>query len=102
MLNIRKTLAGAVAIVAIVAASATGALAGNGNNGAFLGGLAVGVIGSAIVNGAGAGAGDGYGYQGNGFYSQPVYVQRHCWFEVQPVYGAYGQYVGEQRIRRCN
>lgn len=99
MTGIRNILAGVTALTAVLALAPSGASAANGNNGAFLGGLAVGVIGSAIVNGAGS---QNYGYQPNGFYQPPVYVRRSCWYEVVPVYGSYGQYVGDQRVRRCN
>lgn len=101
MSRIRNILAGVTALTAALSLAPTSASAANGNNGAFLGGLAVGVIGSAIVNGVGS-QNQGYGYQPNGFYQPPVYVRRSCWYEVTPVYGAYGQYIGDQRVKRCN
>ena len=100
MFNFTKKLAAAAIVTAALASISTGASAANGNNGAFLGGLALGVIGSAIVSGAGSSG--SYGYQPNGFYSTPVYVQRHCWYVMQAVYGSYGQYVGQEKVKQCN
>ena len=100
-----KTICAAMALSLAACALAPAASAANGNNAAFFGGLAAGVVGSAIVNGAAApayGPGYGYGYQPSGIYAAPVYVPRRCWFVDTPVYGAYGQYLYTQHQRQCN
>ena len=100
MTKFRNILAGAGALVLALGVMPQAASANDGA--AFLGGLAVGVVGSAIVNGNNNNYYDnGYGYRPNGFYAQPVYQRRHCWTVVEPVYGAYGQLVGQRRVREC-
>jgi hypothetical protein len=72
----------------------TPALAANGQNAAFLGGLAVGALaGAAIAGGAAAPA-----YVSG----PPVFYERHCWFQTQPLFNAAGVQVGSQSLRRCN
>lgn len=99
MFNPFKSAQGVAALVLTLGVMSTGAQAANGNNGAFLGGLALGVLGSAVVSGSGS---SNYGYQPNGYYAQPAYQPQHCWWVVQPVYGAFGQVVGQQQVKRCN
>ena len=99
-MNCFRNLAGAACAAALgLASMASTAKAEYGQNAAFFGGLAAGVVGSAIVNGAGSSNG---GYRPNGYYAAPVYDRRRCWFVVEPVYGYYDQVVGERRVRRCN
>jgi hypothetical protein len=72
----------------------TPVLAANGQNAAFFGGLAVGALaGAAIAGGAAAPA-----------YAPgpPVYYERHCWYQTQPLFDAAGNQVSSQSVRRCN
>jgi len=99
MTHFRNILAGTGALALAIGLMPQAASANDGA--AFLGGLAVGVVGSAIVNGNNYNN-NGYGYRPNGIYAQPVYQPRNCWTVVEPVYGAYGQLIGQRRIRQCD
>ena len=78
----------AMSIAATRALSAAPAEARNGRNGAFFGGLAAGLIGTALVAGAARA------------HHAPVY--RECWTEKRPRYNRWGDFRGYRYIRVCN
>jgi hypothetical protein len=86
-----------IVVGAALSASAgfsTPASAANGQNAAFFGGLAIGALaGAAIAGGAAAPV-----------YAPgpPVYYERHCWYQTQPLFDAAGNQVSSQSVRRCN
>ena len=86
-----------IVIGAALCASAslsTPASSANGQNAAFFGGLAIGALaGAAIAGGAAAPA-----------YAPgpPVYYERHCWYQAEPLFDAAGHQVSSQSVRRCN
>ncbi|MEA2976623.1 MAG: hypothetical protein QOF19_2143 [Alphaproteobacteria bacterium] len=70
------------------------------DTGAFLGGLAVGAFAGAAIAGGAAPPPPPAAYRGR-VYDEPVFYQRHCWYEAEPVYNAAGYEVGTQTIKRC-
>ncbi len=94
----------AAAVLCSSAVASLSPTASANDTGAFLGGLAAG----AIVGGAIAGGAPGpvyapvYGGPAYGYGGPPVYYQRRCWLEAQPIYNGFGYQVGSQTVRRCN
>jgi hypothetical protein len=79
----------ALSIGATVALSASPAEAKFGRKGAFFGGVAAALVGSAIIaSHAHAHRGYGYGYS--------------CWREKRPVFNRWGDFRGYRYIRVCN
>lgn len=76
----------AMSIGATLALSVAPAEAKFGRKGAFFGGLAAGIIGSAIVGS------HAYGYH-HGY--------RRCWSEKRPVFNRWGDFRGYRYIRVC-
>ncbi|MDF2115701.1 hypothetical protein PY365_08980 [Roseiarcaceae bacterium H3SJ34-1] len=90
----KKTLAasvGALAIAASFAVTATPAAAGWHGHHGYGGGLAVGLLGAAIVGGAIAAS--------QPAYAAPVYGG--CELRRQPVYNRFGDVIGFRRVRVC-
>lgn len=82
----RKIFTGTIAALSIgasVALTAAPAEAKYGRKGAFFGGLAAGIIGSAII------ASHAHGYH------------HGCWREKRPIYDRWGNFVGYRYIRAC-
>jgi hypothetical protein len=89
----KKTIAasvGALAIAASFAVTATPAAAGWHGHG-YGGGLAVGLLGAAIVGGAIAAS--------QPSYAAPIYGG--CELRRQPVYNGFGDVIGFRRVRVC-
>ena len=90
----KKTVAasiGALAIAASFAVTATPAAAGwhgHGHGFGYGGGLAVGLLGAAVIGGAIAA-------------SQPSYAYGGCELRRRPVYNRFGDVIGFRRIRVC-
>jgi hypothetical protein len=82
---------GALAIAASFAATATPAAAGWHGHHGYGGGLAVGLLGAAIVGGAIAAS--------QPTYAAPVYGG--CELRRQPVYNRFGDVIGFRRVRVC-
>ena len=81
--------AGAIALAGALAASAAPAEARSRHHGAWIaGGVAAGLIGTALV--ANAYAAPAYGYAAT------------CWREARPMYDRFGNFLGYRRIRVCN
>lgn len=97
MTSLVKVVIAAAMTIAAVASLPMSASAND--TGAFLGGLAVGAISGAAI--AGARPAPYYGPAGPGYYGAPVYYQRRCWYEAQPVFDAAGFQVGSQTVKRC-
>jgi hypothetical protein len=96
---LKKALPGAIGAIALagaVAASSAPAQASSRNAAWFAGGVAAGVVGSALV--ANAHAYPAYGY-GPGY---GVAYAPHCWREARPVYDRFGNFLGYRNIRVCN
>ena len=91
----KKTLAasaGALALAATFTFSSTPASAGWKHHHHFGGGLAVGLLGAAIVGGAIAASQPAYGYGYGG----------GCEIRQRPIYNAWGEVVGYRRpVRVC-
>jgi H+/Cl- antiporter ClcA len=99
MTSLMKTVIAAAMGLGMIASLAAPASAND--TGAFLGGLAVGAIaGAAIAGGAAAPPPPPVDYRRR-VYEEPVFYQRHCWYEAEPVYNAAGYEVGTQTIKRC-
>jgi hypothetical protein len=77
----------ALSIGATVALSASPAEAKFGRRGAFFGGVAAALVGSAIV------ASHAHAYHGYGY---------SCWREKRPVFNRWGDFRGYRYIRVCN
>lgn len=105
----KKVLVVAAALLAGAVTFAPSAEAGNGRTGAFIGGLAAGVVGSALL---GAAVAPPVYAAPPAYYVAPapgpVYVQPGydevpaCIIRRVPVYDAYGNFAGYQRRRICN
>jgi hypothetical protein len=91
----------------MIAAAMTAVAVGNlpmsasaNDTGVFLGGLAVGALAGAAI--AGGNSGPVYVAPSNGpVYGPPVYYQRRCWLEAEPIFDAAGYQVGHQTVRHC-
>ncbi len=83
-----------VAALSTCASLSTPASAANGQNAAFFTGLAVGALAGAAI--AGGTAAPVYAP------GPPVYYERHCWYQTQPLFDAAGHQVSSQSVRRCN
>lgn len=93
----KKALSGAIGAIVLagaMAASAAPAEARSRGGAWFAGGLAAGIVGSALVANSYAHAYPAYGY---GVVHAPS-----CWRETRPVYDRFGNFVGHRRIRVCN
>jgi hypothetical protein len=94
---LKKALTGAIGAIALagaVAASSAPAQASSRNAAWFAGGVAAGVVGTALVANAHAYPAYGYGY--------PITYAPHCWREARPVYDRFGNFLGYRKIRVCN
>lgn len=85
---------GAIVLAGAMAASAAPAEARSRGAAWFAGGLAAGIVGSAIVANSHAYAHPAYGYG--------VAYAPSCWRETRPVYDRFGNFIGHRRIRVCN
>lgn len=97
----KKALAGAIGAIALagaMAASTAPAQAGSRDAAWFAGGLAAGVVGSALVANSRAYPAYGYGYG----YGAPVAYVQQCWREARPMYDRFGNFRGYRKIRVCN
>jgi len=102
----RKTVfIAAAALAAAIAVQPTTAEAQrNRGAGWFVGGLAAGIVGGAIIANRGYAAPHYYspGYHpGYVYYDEPVVVRPRCVLQRRPVYDQWGYHVGFQRVRVC-
>lgn len=106
----KKVLVVAAALLAGAVTFAPNAEAGNGRTGAFIGGVAAGVVGSALL---GAVTAPPVYAAPPAYYAAPapgpVYVQPGyeevvpaCVIHRVPLYDSYGNFAGYQRRRVCN
>ena len=98
MNSLAKIVIAAAMTVVAVASLPTPASAND--TAVFLGGLAAGVFAGAAI--AVGGSAPVYVAPATGpVYGPPVYYQRRCWLEAQPVFDAAGYEVGTQTVRHC-
>jgi hypothetical protein len=91
----------------IVLAAAVGAIsvaslsvpASANDTSAFIGGLAIGTFAGAAIAGGSSPPPVVYGRRP--VYDEPVYYQRRCWYEAEPVYNMAGYQVGTQTVKHC-
>ena len=93
----RTAVIGTLIAFAGLALTTTAADARYGRNGAFVGGVAAGVLGGAII--ANTFARPAYGY---GYYAAPPPPMPACWRERRPVFNQFGDLVRYRMIEVCD
>jgi hypothetical protein len=91
-MNARNTLFAALAIASTIAVSATPTQAANGQNAAFFGGLAAGVVGGLAISAIAT---------PRPVYATPVY-SGSCYIARRPVTNGWGDVIGYRNVRVCD